>query len=361
MAENNGKNGGNGKPTKDPDTVKFSDLLKKIGPALEKTSMGLIDPDRLAQVALNATIKQPMLLRCTQVSVASALITAASLGLEPNTPAQHCFLVPRRNKRKGAELSRKLEKYVEVWEAQFTMGAAGLIYLGYNAKVVTSVTAREIYKGEEYEFIGGTPFDQVIHKPSRKINHSVEHGTSEKGDDFGINIEAVYCVLHVPNGPSICEWMYSEQIEDIRMRDFIRDTGPWLTDYAMMARKTVIKRGFKYVPMGSKLALAIEVDGRAAVGKSYGDLIALPPGLDLGDDEPVDNEPEAPSTGDRIKDGIKNAKAKDEAAGKEKTAKKKAGTTDKPTTARKRKSNKKTEKKPEQDGLDLEGGKNGQK
>lgn len=325
MSNNN--NNGNAAKKVDPNTERFKDMIEKLGPSLAKTSAGLIDPARMAQVALNATIKLPLLLLCTQRSVASALITAATLGLEPNTPAQHCFILPYKNYKKGLAASKKANKTVIIYEAQFIMGAAGLIYLACSkSKVCTSVAAREIYKGEEYEFKGGTPHDTVYHpiKPDIKRDDG----------DYGKLVEAVYCVLHMPAGPPVIQWMFHEEIERIRNRDYSRESGPWATDYAMMSRKTVLKRGFKYVPMGSELSLAIEVDGRAAVGKEFDDLISLPPGLEIEPDEQAAIEDDGPSQADRIKGGIKKAREKEaEEAAKPKDEKPK---TEKPKSARKK-------------------------
>lgn len=339
MSNNNNGNGGATRG-RDPDSEKFKDMMERLGPTLAKTSAGLIDPARLAQVALNATIKLPKLLLCTQRSVASALITAATLGLEPNSPAQHCFILPYKNNKKGAIASKKAGKSVTIYEAQFVMGAAGLIYLAcHKGKVCTSVSAREIYKGEEYKFEGGTPHDTIYHPIAADI---------ERDDrKYGELIVAAYCVLHMPAGPPVVQWMFREEIERIRNRDYTRDTGPWATDYAMMSRKTVLKRGFKYVPMGSDLALAIEIDGRAAVGKDLGDLIMLPPGLDIESDESAGVEDAGPSQADRVKDGIKNARKKDTEAADQKDDKPATKKSDKPKTAKPKSARKKTTKSDE--------------
>ncbi len=282
----------------------FEKLVDRLAPALIDVSAGQIDPARLSRLVLNAGMKNPLLFECTAKSVAAGLMTAAALGIEPNTPLQHCSLVPFKNSELSEEASIEAKRQVFVYEAQFIMGYKGFIYLASETNSVTSVTCHAVYEGEEYEITAGTPTDTIVHKPNPKALHDDK--------DYGKLIPVVYAVLHVPKGPPVVQWMFREQIELIRTRDRARKAS-WRTDYGQMAKKTVIKRAMQLIPMGPKLALAIEVDGRSAVGAAMDDLFQLPENTGADDQNEKGQPTDDPGPGERMKEGIKTAREKNDA------------------------------------------------
>jgi len=60
---------------------------------------------------------------------------------------------------------------------------------------------------------------------------------------------AAYGAAKFKDGEGHFEVMYKADIEAIRTRSRAKDDGPWITDYDEMARKTVIRRLCKYLPM----------------------------------------------------------------------------------------------------------------
>ncbi len=52
--------------------------------------------------------------------------------------------------------------------------------------------------------------------------------------------------------------MTKPEIDAIRKRSRASGSGPWVTDYAEMARKTVVRRLFKYLPASPEIATAFE-------------------------------------------------------------------------------------------------------
>jgi recombinational DNA repair protein RecT len=80
---------------------------------------------------------------------------------------------------------------------------------------------------------------------------------------------AVYAIFVLHNDEKLFEIMWKPQIDAIKNRSETgrRDVGPWSTDYAEMARKTVVKRGWKSIPKSSfaldkieKVNTAISID-----------------------------------------------------------------------------------------------------
>jgi recombination protein RecT len=78
------------------------------------------------------------------------------------------------------------------------------------------------------------------------------------------------------------EVMSRSEIDGIRSRSKSSGSGPWVTDYPEMARKTVLRRLCKYLPMSSELASAMESE------ESEGDFVIT--NLETG--ESIDLKPQ---------------------------------------------------------------------
>jgi recombinational DNA repair protein RecT len=104
---------------------------------------------------------------------------------------------------------------------------------------VSKVGANAVYEGDDFEYSYG--FDiQLKHIPK---------GARGAGKE---KLTHVYAYAVAPNGEKYLEVMDKEQIEEIRLRSDSgkKNVGPWFTDYPEMARKTVIRRLYKYLPKG---------------------------------------------------------------------------------------------------------------
>src|SRR5699024_11603990 len=70
----------------------------------------------------------------------AALMNAAQLGLEPNTPLGQAYLIPYNNKG--------------VLECQFQIGYKGLIELGYRNPLMQTIQAQAVYERSEERRVG---------------------------------------------------------------------------------------------------------------------------------------------------------------------------------------------------------------
>ena len=57
----------------------------------------IIQADRFIRISIAALRKNPKLAECDKGSFMGALLLAAQLGLEPNSPTGHCYLIPYKN------------------------------------------------------------------------------------------------------------------------------------------------------------------------------------------------------------------------------------------------------------------------
>ena len=85
------------------------------------------------------------------MSFLAALMNAAQLGLEPNTPLGQAYLIPYNNKGK--------------MECQFQIGYKGLIDLGYRNPQMQIISAHAVYENDEFEYeLGLNP--KLEHRPT---------------------------------------------------------------------------------------------------------------------------------------------------------------------------------------------------
>jgi recombination protein RecT len=139
--------------------------------------------------------------------------------------------------------------------AKLMPGYQGMIKLISDTGIIKAVSSAVVYRGDEFDFIQGTS-PEIIHKP--------------KGETFKhSDVLAVYAIFVLHNDEKLFEIMWKPQIDAIKNRSETgrKDVGPWSTDYSEMARKTVVKRGWKSIPKSSfaldkieKVNTAISID-----------------------------------------------------------------------------------------------------
>ncbi len=84
--------------TKLTKSMSIAELIKAMEPEIRKALPEVITPERFTRMALSALNTTPKLRECTQMSFLAALMNAAQLGLEPNTPLGQAYLIPYNNK-----------------------------------------------------------------------------------------------------------------------------------------------------------------------------------------------------------------------------------------------------------------------
>lgn len=212
-----------------------------------------ISSERLIKIVLASVSRTPSLMECSPQSIFRALMQAADLGLEPNTPLQHAHLIPYNNTKTGRK------------EAQFQPGFRGFIKLAVQSGEVQSITPYTVYEKEverglfEIEY-GLEP--KILHRPLIVGKPGVA--------------VAYYAVAKMADGTTAFCFMTRQQVEDIRTRSQSPNAGPWVTDFDAMATKTCIKRLCKYLPLSTeRLGRAIHHDNLVEAGEppDYSDVL----------------------------------------------------------------------------------------
>lgn len=209
-------------------------------------------PERMARIATTEMRKVPKLQQCDPLSFIGAVIQCAQLGLEPGNALGHAYILP-------FEKRRKVEgQWTTVGvEAQVIIGYRGMIDLARRSGQVLSLDARAVYQGDKF-------------KPVLGLNPTIEHEPDWQNPNRvdPKKLTFVYAVAKLKDGGSQFDVMSRAEIDSIRARSKSKDDGPWVTDYAAMAIKTVVRRLFKFLPVSIEIQHAVSLDERAEVGAS---------------------------------------------------------------------------------------------
>ncbi|MBR8188249.1 recombinase RecT [Burkholderia vietnamiensis] len=230
-----------------------------------------VSPDRMLKIALGALRTTPKLMECTVESLMGAVVQCSQLGLEPNTPLGHAYLIPFEKKKKVGN-----QWVTDKVETQIVIGYKGLIDLARRSGQVVSIAAHAVHEHDHFDYAFGLD-EKLEHKPAM----------SARG-----RVIAFYAVAKLVGGGHAFEVMSAEQVNDIRDASqnykFARDKEKtvWGQHYEEMGRKTVLRRLFKYLPVSIELASAAAIDDVGASGRSQ----ALDTVLDGDYITPTDDE-----------------------------------------------------------------------
>lgn len=210
-------------------------LLDRSRDAIASALPRHMTAERMIRVCNTAVQKTPQLLDCDPRSLIGAIVQASQLGLEPDGTLGHAYLIPFNN--------RKLGKV----ECQFIPGYKGLIELARRSSQISTIYAQCVFAGDEYDFQFGL---------DPKLEHRPTH------DDPG-ELIAVYAVARLRDGGAQFEWLWKRQIDAIRKQSRASNTGPWVTHYDEMAKKTALRRLCKLLPTSPELTRAVSLDEMA--------------------------------------------------------------------------------------------------
>lgn len=209
----------------------MQDYINRMSGEIAKALPRTMTPERFTRITLSALSSNKQLQQTTPASFLGAMMQAAALGLEPNTPLQLCYLIPYRNK---GEL-----------QCQFQIGYKGLIDLAYRSGIISTISAQTVYANDKFDYeLGLNPV--LRHIPA----------TADRGEPVGF-----YAVFHTKDGGYGFEYM---SVDDARRhaQRFSRSagSGPWQTNFEEMAKKTVLKKCLKYAPLKSDFLQGVASD-----------------------------------------------------------------------------------------------------
>lgn len=200
---------------------------------IEKALPSMVTPERFMRITLTALSSNPQLCQTTRESFLGAMMQAAQMGLEPNTPLGQAYLIPYKNKG--------------VMECQYQIGYKGLIDIARRSGQITEIDAKVVYENDEFDYEFGLHAD-LKHKPVL-VN---------RGEPI-----CFYAYFKTVNGGFGFEVM---SVEDVKAhakkysQSYNSNYSPWAKNFVEMAEKTVLKKVLKFAPKSIELEQALAAD-----------------------------------------------------------------------------------------------------
>ncbi len=180
--------------------------------------------DRFTRVCLTALTRTPKLQDCTPESFMRCLLDLSALGIEPDGRRAH--LIPYGK------------------ECTLILDYKGIAELVMRSGLVASIHADKVCENDDFEVNRGSI---VCHRVDYK---------KPRGESY-----AYYVLITFKDGSEKSEVMTRDDVDAIRKRSRAGGSGPWITDFDEMAKKTVFRRASKWLPLSPEIRDAFEKDG----------------------------------------------------------------------------------------------------
>jgi recombination protein RecT len=207
-----------------PPTV--AQAIAMLQPELARALPKGMDADRLARLALTLVRKDRALAECSPESFAGALLTAASLGLEPGVNGEAYLVAYKR-------------------ECTLIVGYQGMAKLYFQHPLAQHIDARTVYENDEFDYAYGLdPF--LNHKPTK----------GERG-----NVAYYYAVAKLTTGAKAFVVLTPAEVKALRGGN-VGPSGRIPDPQRWMERKTALRQLVKLLPKSTQLNQALAVDER---------------------------------------------------------------------------------------------------
>ncbi|HAW0422524.1 TPA: recombination protein RecT [Escherichia coli] len=246
-----------------PAAAKNDDVISRINKPSMKAILAAalprhMTPERMIRIATTEIRKVPELGECDSMSFVSAIVQCSQLGLEPGSTLGHAYLLPFGNGE--AESGKK--------NVQLIIGYRGMIDLARRSGQITSLSARVVREGDEFSFEFGLD-EKLIHRPGENEDAPITHA---------------YAVAKLKDGGVQFEVMTRKQIDRIRdthSKAAIsaakkRRSSIWTDHFEDMAKKTVIRKLFKYLPVSIEIQRAVSMDEKEVKAINPDEISVIP-------------------------------------------------------------------------------------
>lgn len=187
-----------------------------------------LSPDRFVRIAITALTRTPKLQQCTPESLMRCLLDLSATGLEADGRRAH--LIPYNNRKAGTV------------ECTLIIDYKGLVELILRSGDVATLRTETVCEFDEFDWLNG----DITHK----IDWRRPRGY----------VQAVYAEATLKSGEKQTSVMTREDVEKIRSKSKAANDGPWVDFWDEMAKKTVLKRLAKMLPLSYEIQDAFTKD-----------------------------------------------------------------------------------------------------
>jgi recombination protein RecT len=199
--------------------------LETTRPTFEEMNLNKLSFAKEMEFAIQIFEKNDYLAKMNPQSIRNCLVNIALSGLTLNPVMKFAYLVPRKG--------------ICCVDPSY----AGLIKIITDTGSVQSVKAAVVYEGEPFDIERGS---------AGFVRHGLAPGP--RGKERG-----AYSIAVLNDGTEHIDWMYWDEIMAVKARsESVKadKQSPWSTDQNEMAKKTVVKRHWKYLPKSERALLA---------------------------------------------------------------------------------------------------------
>ncbi len=179
-----------------------------------------LSPDRFARVAITAITRTPKLQQCTQESFFKCLMDLSAMGLEPDGRRAH--LIPYGR------------------ECTLVLDYKGLVELVRRSGDVVKIHADVVCEN-----------DLFTHNMGEVTEHTYDL-RKERGE-----VIAAYAQVALKDGSTQSEIMSRAEIDEIKNKSRAGKSGPWVSNYGEMAKKTAFRRLTKWLTLSPEIMDAV--------------------------------------------------------------------------------------------------------
>jgi len=182
-----------------------------------------LSPERFCRIAITALTRTPKLADCTQESMMKCLLDLSAFGLEPDGRRAH--LIPYKD------------------QCTLVIDWKGLAELAMRSGIIAKLHADVVCENDEFEFnLGEVKCHKIdFRKPRGEVYAAYALAQTKTGEVFA-------CVLS------------KDEVDSVRKRSRAGTSGPWVSDYNEMAKKTAFRRLSKWLPLSAEFRDAQERD-----------------------------------------------------------------------------------------------------
>ena len=191
--------------------------------AIQKAAPKHLSAERFLRIANTAMSRVPKLRQCTVASVWNCLIQLSTVGLEPD--GRNAHLIPYGK------------------ECTLIIDYKGIVTCVRRSGEVSDIHADVVCENDQFEFDMG------------KVTKHIRDLKKPRGAMY-----AAYSKVVFKDGEVSYDVMDKPEIDAIRKRSAAGKSGPWVTDYNEMAKKTVFRRHSKWLPFSPEVQRVIEAD-----------------------------------------------------------------------------------------------------
>lgn len=202
--------------------------LTAMQPEFKAALPAHVPVEKFSRVAMTAIQSNPDLIEADRRSLFGACVKLAQDGLLPD--GREAALVIFNTKAKGGGWEKRVQAMPMI---------AGVLKKIRQSGEVAKVSAQVVYENDHFTVRYG--FDEDVEHSPPPLNQS-------RGKPIG-----AYATAVLKDGSRLLEVMSLEEIEKVRAVSRAKESGPWVSWWSEMARKTVMRRLAKRLPMSTDL------------------------------------------------------------------------------------------------------------